>query len=175
MGVILRRSARTFPTVLSLTLRSSVLFGSGHRVNISYGDSFSDGNNSRGTLAYPTTLTDADGYQSFTQYNYDFGAQTRIEGPPPNDPPNNQPNGIIQTFTYDDARRVKRATVANTGAYTHYEYGPNYMQSYSSVNTVSENPYASDSYAIQVFDGAGRVFATQGLHCIRAVPDRIKR
>ena len=134
--------------------------GGGHRVHISYADSFSDGNNSRGTLAYPTTLTDADGYQSFTQYNYDFGAQTRVQGPPPN----NQPNGIVQTFTYDDARRVKRATVANTGAYTHYEYGPNYTQSYSSVNTVSENPYASDSYAIQVFDGAGRVFATQGLH-----------
>jgi RHS repeat-associated protein len=132
--------------------------GGGHRVNISYGDSFSDGNNSRNTFAYPTTLTDADGYQSFTQYNYDFGAHTRVEGPPPN----NQPNGIVQTFTYDDARRVKRATVGNTGAYTHYEYGPYYTQSYSSVNTVSENPYASDSYRFQIFDGLGHIVLAGG-------------
>src|SRR5882762_317537 len=134
--------------------------GGGHRVHISYGDSFSDGNNSSGRLAYPTKLTDADGYESFTQYNYDFGAHTRVEGPPPN----NQPNGIVQTFLFDNAIRLQQTTIANTGAYTHYEYGPNYTQSYSSVNTVSENPYASDSYAIHVFDGAGRVIATQGLH-----------
>ena len=55
----------------------------GHRTNISYADSFSDGNNTRGTLAYPTTVTDPDGFISFAQYNYDFGARTRVQGPPP--------------------------------------------------------------------------------------------
>ncbi len=48
-------------------------------------------------------------------------------------------------------------TTTNTGAYTRYVYGPNYVQSFSSVNNV-----ADDAYAVQVFDGAGRVRAVGG-------------
>jgi hypothetical protein len=56
----------------------------GHGPSISYDDNFSDGNNNRHTFAYPTTVRDADGYSTFVQYNFDFGAQTRVQTPPPN-------------------------------------------------------------------------------------------
>ncbi len=54
----------------------------GHQTSIAYADSFSDGVN-RNTFAYPTTLTDGDGFSSTLQYNFDFGGQTRTQGPPP--------------------------------------------------------------------------------------------
>ncbi|MDX6530033.1 MAG: hypothetical protein QOH41_2323 [Blastocatellia bacterium] len=126
-----------------------------HQTSISYADSFSDGNNSRHTFAYPTTATDADGYSSTLQYNFDFGAKTRVQGPPPN----NQPNGIVQIFAYDSAARIQQVTTANTGAYTRYVYGPNYTYTLSSVNNV-----ADEAYAIQIFDGVGRVIETAGDH-----------
>src|SRR6266481_9807207 len=50
-------------------------------------------------------------------------------------------------------------TTTNTGANTRYVYGPNYVQSFSSVNSV-----ADDAYAIQVFDGAGRVIGAANNH-----------
>ncbi len=130
------------------TAGSPVFIGDGlwHRTDISYTDSFSDSVN-RNTFAYPTTVTDADGYSSYLQYNYDFGAKTRLQGPPPA----GQSQGAIQTITYDTAARIQQVTTTNTGAYQRYVYGPNYMQSFSSVNSV-----ADDAYAIQVFDGAGR-------------------
>ena len=120
----------------------------------SYADSYSDSVN-RNTFAYPTTVTDADGHQSFGQYNYDFGAKTQVQGPPPA----GQSQGAIQTFTYDTAARIQQVTTANTGAYQRYVYGPNYVQSFSSVNNV-----ADDAYAIQVFDGAGRVIGAANNH-----------
>ena len=75
-------------------------------------------------------VTDADGYQSFVQYNYDFGAKTRSQGPPPA----GQSHGVIQTIAYDSTARVDRVTTLNTGAYTRYIHGPYYTQSFSSVN-----------------------------------------
>ena len=117
----------------------------GHQTSIGYTDSFSDGNNSRNTFAYPTTITDADGNSSYLQYNYDFGARTRAQGPPPA----GQSQGIIQTLAYDSVARIQQVTTANNGAYTRYVYGPNYVQSFSSVNNV-----ADDAYAIQMFDGS---------------------
>jgi YD repeat-containing protein len=126
-----------------------------HQTSLSYADSFSDSNNSRNTFAYPTTATDADGFSSYSQYNYDFGAKTQLQGPPPA----GQSQGVIQTFTYDPAARVQQVTTTNTGAYQRYVYGPNYVQSFSSVNNV-----ADDAYAIQVFDGAGRVIGAASNH-----------
>jgi len=49
-------------------------------------------------------------------------------------------------------RRAFSVSTANTGAYTRYDYGPNYVQTNSSINNV-----ADEKYAFQVFDGAGRV------------------
>src|SRR5207249_6338104 len=48
----------------------------GHTNSLSYTDSFSDGIN-HNTFAYPTSVTDADSFSSYLQYNYDFGAKTR--------------------------------------------------------------------------------------------------
>ena len=70
-----------------------------------------------------------------------------------------EPNGGVQTFTYDSAARIQQVTTATTGAYTRYVYGPNYTQTFASVNNI-----ADDAYSIQVFDGAGRVFAAATNH-----------
>jgi YD repeat-containing protein len=126
-----------------------------HQSFISYGDSFSDGNNGRNTFAYPTTITDGGGFTSYVQYNFDFGARTRVQGPPPL----NQSQGIIQTFSYDNAVRLSQTTTVNNGAYTRHVYGPNYIQSYATVNNV-----ADEAYSVQMFDGAGRVTAAATNH-----------
>lgn len=94
------------------------------------------------------------------QYNYDFGAKTRVQGPPPQ----GQANGVIQTFSYDEALRVKRVTTVNTGAYVHYDYGPNHTSSFASVNSVAPNYWDSDTFTNQFFDGLGRVFAVASNH-----------
>ena len=83
----------------------------GRQTNFSYQDSFSDGNNSRNTFAYPTTVTDPGGFSSTMQYNFDFGAVTRTQGPPPA----GQSQGAIQTLTYDSAARVDRVTSREHG------------------------------------------------------------
>src|SRR5439155_2555410 len=78
----------------------------GHGVMISYADSFSDGNNSRNTLAYPTTVTDPDGYQSTVKYNFDFGGATEKQTPSPNA---NQ-TAPKQIIAYDSIGRVSRVS-----------------------------------------------------------------
>jgi YD repeat-containing protein len=151
-------ATKALTTSMSYDAAGSVLTSAdpvvGHQTSIAYADSFSDGTN-HNTFAYPTAITDADGFSTLLQYNFDFGARTRIAGPPPA----NQPQGLIQTFAYDTAARIDRITTANNGAYQRFVYGPNYVQQYGSVNNV-----ADDSYAIQVFDGVGRLFATSAYH-----------
>ena len=127
----------------------------GHQSSVSYAESFSDNNNNRNTFAYPTTVTDPDGFSSSLQYNFDFGARTRVQGPPPA----GQSQGVIQTLTYDNAARLQQVTTANNNSYRRYVYGPYYVQSYSTVNNV-----ADDTYAIQTFDGAGRVIGAASNH-----------
>ena len=63
-----------------------------HQTNISFADSFSDGQN-HNTYAYPTTITDPDNFSSTVQYNYDLGAVTRTQ----------DPKGAAVTRTYDAA------------------------------------------------------------------------
>lgn len=65
----------------------------------------------------------------------------------------------VQNIAYDGVGRLDRVTNAVNNAYTRYVYGPNYVQSFSSVNAV-----ADDAYAIQVFDGAGRVTGAANYH-----------
>ncbi len=127
----------------------------GHQTSLAYADSFIDGNNSRNTFAYPTTLTDGDGYSSIVQYNFDFGGRTRAQGPPPA----GQTNGLIQTFSYDGAARIQQATTVNNGAYVRYVYGPNYVQQFSTVNSI-----ADEAYSARVFDGMGRVVGALSNH-----------
>ena len=128
-----------------------------HQTTISYADSFSDNNNSRNTLAYPTTVTDADGYSSTVTYNFDFGAVTRKQTPRPNTIQNLP--GPVQTFLNDAAGRIERVTATTNGAYTFYVYGPNYVQSFATVNTV-----ADEAYWNTVFDGLGRATGVASNH-----------
>ncbi len=120
-----------------------------HVSAIGYADSFSDSTN-HNTYAYPTTLTDADGYSSYIQYNYDYGAQTRTQGPPPA----GQAQGLIQTFTYDAAVRADQVTTVNTGAYTRFWYGADTIASYQSINSAADELFTN-----RIFDGFGRLVA----------------
>src|SRR6185369_10259582 len=126
----------------------------GHQSSVSYADAFSD-NINRNTFAYPTTLTDADGFSSSVQYNFDFGATTRTQGPPPT----GQSQGAIQTMSYNNLGQLERTTTTNNGAYKRFWYGPNYIASYATVNNV-----ADELYSIQVVDGLGRVIGAAGNH-----------
>jgi len=124
----------------------------GHQNIVSYLDRFSDGNNSRNTFAYPTMVKDADwnattapNDYSTVEYNFDHGAKTRTQAPPPA----GQSQGAIQTFTYDDAPRLEVAAVDN-GARVRYLYGSNNVVSLSSVDVVDQ------AYSNTTIDGLGR-------------------
>ena len=132
-----------------------------HVTRVEYDDLFSDGA-THNTLAYPTKVKDADwnagsGANNFStvKYNFDFGARTQVRGPIPA----GQTQGLIQTFSYDSAGRVQQVQNENNWSYTRYYYGPNYVQSWSSVNNI-----ADESYAIQIFDGLGRVIGAATNH-----------
>jgi hypothetical protein len=60
----------------------SITDPAGHQNSFTYTDSFADSVN-RNTFAYPTTLTDADGFSSYVQYNFDIGSTTRTQSPAP--------------------------------------------------------------------------------------------
>jgi YD repeat-containing protein len=164
----------TDPTSLAKALESKVgydIAGSiiftrdalNHQTSISYTDAFSangtdlDAPRSFATFAYPTTVTDADGYSSSVRYRYDLGVATWKQTPKPNEI-TNMP-GPEQTFEYDLAVRLKRVANLVNGAYTKYEYGPNYVHTYSTVNNV-----ADEAYSAQIFDGLGRVIAAVRNH-----------
>ncbi|HEY2964364.1 MAG TPA: DUF4214 domain-containing protein, partial [Pyrinomonadaceae bacterium] len=126
----------------------------GHQNSVSYADAFSDSVN-RNTFAYPTTVTDGDGFSSTVQYNYDLGATTRTQSPAPA----GQLQGAIQTMTYNSLGQLERITTANNGAYKRFFYGSYYTQSYATVNNLID-----DSYSIEVMDGFGRVIGAAGYH-----------
>jgi YD repeat-containing protein len=135
----------------------SITDAANHTNTISYTDSFSDADkNSLGTDAYPTTLLDGEDHVSKIEYNYDFGAQTYTEGPPPGYS-GQHTHGLIQTFTYDPLT-TRVTDISTGGALTHFSYGPNYVESWSSVNNNFDN------YAVKVFDGLLRVMAVAGYH-----------
>ena len=79
-------------------------------------------------MAYPTTLTDADGFSTTIKYHYDFGAKTRMQ----------DPLGSVQTFTYDSAVRILQVTTTNNGASTTYGYFSTSLSVLSSVNNVAD-------------------------------------
>src|SRR5205085_9970421 len=126
-----------------------------HQTTISYADQFSadgitlDTPRSFSTFAYPTSITDADGYSASVHYQYDFGAATWKQTPQPNVVTNTP--GPTQKFEYDEAARLKQITNLVNGAYTHYLFGPYYLVSLSSINNV-----ADEAYTNTVFDGLGR-------------------
>jgi YD repeat-containing protein len=126
-----------------------------HQNFFDYTDSFSDGNNGRNTFAYPTTATDADGYQSLVKYNFDMGVAVRAQGPPPQ----GYTQGAAQDTYFEVAGRVEKVKNEVSNAYKSFSYGINYALSNASVNNV-----ADEALSLQYFDGDGRVFASLTNH-----------
>jgi YD repeat-containing protein len=120
----------------------------GYQTSIDYTDSFSGGGKPV-TYAYPTTVTDADNYSSTVQYNYDMGVMTRTQNP----------KGAASLTAYDGAGRVERVTNLVNNAYTRFVYAPgqNWVQTFTTIRDAQ-----TESYSIQVLDGAGRVYASAG-------------
>lgn len=145
----------------------------GHTNSIAYTDSFSDSIN-RNTFAYPTTLTDADGFSSYVQYNYDLGATTRTQSPAPA----GQSQGAIQTMDYNSLGQLQRITTANNGAYKYFWYGADYAASYSTVNNVT-----NEAFSVDATDGLGRIVLASGdlpasvggYHTVHTIYDQMGR
>jgi YD repeat-containing protein len=132
---------------------SSITDAAGHVTKMYYDDSFSDGNNSRKTLAYPTSVIDPDNDPpSTSQYNYDFGSATI----------STDPKGAQTLMTYDAAGRPLQSTYHDShnnvdGTHIRYVYpnSQNMIQSFTLTQTG-----AIEAYSLQALDGAGRVRAT---------------
>jgi YD repeat-containing protein len=129
-----------------------------HGVTISYVDSFSDGIG-RNTLAYPTSVTDPDGYSATAQYNFDFGAVTQKQTPQPNTTANLP--GPVQTIAYDLLGRTDRVTNLVNNAYTRFVYpaSQNRVDTYATIQD-----YAGEAHSFKITDGYGRVIASAADH-----------
>jgi RHS repeat-associated protein len=129
----------------------------GHQTTIGYADSYSDGNNSRGTYAYPTTIVDPELYNSTIKYNYATGAV--METKRPSSGTNSQGNVTYetQTMAYDWSARLQRVTNLNNDLYTRWEYPDDmsHLRSYSNLK-----PGHPEAYSVEVYDGAGRARRT---------------
>jgi RHS repeat-associated protein len=127
----------------------------GHQSSVSYSDSFSDPTKNGSKFAYPTTITDAEGYQSLVQYNFDFGAVTWKQTPSPNA---GQTEPTF-SFTYDLAGRELRTTNNLNSAFTEVVY-PTTMTEVNEFTTIDPNSIATQSlrsFSTRILDGAGRV------------------
>jgi RHS repeat-associated protein len=134
-----------------------------HATYVGYADSFSD-NQNRNTFAYPTTLTDAEGYSSTTQYRYEFGAVTRTHSPS---------SGTGAGITYLDVaksydtlgrtERVERFVGQASQGYRKFVYDTdyNYVHTYE---TLTGTTQADEFHSWVILDGAGRVRASASEH-----------
>lgn len=131
----------------------------GIATTISYTDSFSDAVN-RNTFAFPTTVTDPDGFNSTTEYNFDFGAVTKTIVPSKGTGLTGDPLYYLEhRLTFDSVGRLDRVTNQNNGAYTRYVYLPS-----GNVQSYTQDQPGIERYNIAVFDGAGRVRAAAMNH-----------
>ena len=132
-----------------------------HQTSVDYDDSFSDGNNSRNTHAYPTTVTDADGFASAAQYNFDFGAVTRTQGPPPA----GHSTGAIKHFIYDSMSRIEKVAIEFNGdtdySYVRFTY-PTSQNRVDTYATIQDG--LGESHSFKVSDGHGRLIASASDH-----------
>ena len=114
----------------------------GNAINISYTDSYSD-NINRGTLAYPTTITDQDNFASTFKYHYDIGALTRSQ----------DPKGAVEATAYDTVGRILSVTNEFTSGYTRWEY----PLGGELVAITRTDPTQGETMSVQYTDGGGRV------------------
>lgn len=129
----------------------------GHRSTIEYTDSFSDAARNGTKFAYPTKVTDADGYSSKATYNYDFGAVAESQSPMP-DQTAAGVYGPKRLMTYDKAGRLVRVGNSSNAAYTRWVY-PASLTSVQTYTLLKEGEPPTESFSSQSFDGAGRVRA----------------
>ncbi len=139
-----------------------------HGVTVSYTDQFSangtdlDAALDIPTLAYPTKVTDADGFSSSMRYNYSFGGATWKRTPLPNvTNVTDSEAGPVQTIEYDSLGRTKKVKSLFNNAYTRYEYPPsqNRVDTYA---TIQDN--AGEAHSFKITDGNGRVIASAADH-----------
>jgi RHS repeat-associated protein len=135
---------------------TSVIDALGRTTSFSYTDSFSDAVN-RNTFAYPTTTTDADGFQSQIKYNFDFGAVTWRQTASPN-PGQTAPTAF---FTYDSATRLQQIDNGVNFAHVRWVYSTD-GSAVSTFTTVVNG--LGEAFSAEVLDGAGRVRATIADH-----------
>ncbi len=141
---------------------------SGHLTGVSYADAFqpdvnrTDPNpqNQLKTFAYPTTVTDPDGFTAESWYNYDMGAATQRQTPLPN-VQTNQPGPVVKSY-YDAAGRLFKAVSLFNGAHTEYVYDASMtlVQSYATVADDSIQNLSDRFYSATALDGAGRARGT---------------
>ena len=133
-----------------------------HTTAISYTDNFTDTNKNQVTLAYPTTVTDADGYASTASYEYDFGAVAGTSMPASGS--GGSVNYVNVVRSYDDDGRLEQITnTSNSSAYTRFVYDTDgkYVHSYQTIIGLTTT---NEFHSWQIFDGAGRVRATAADH-----------
>jgi RHS repeat-associated protein len=111
----------------------------------------------RNTFAYPTTVTDEDGFQTLMKYKFEFGAVTSTQTPSPNV----GHSGPIQTFVYDSVGRPQEVTNNINFSHVRWVY-PNNSTMVQTFTTVVNG--LGEAYSAQLFDGAGRVRATAADH-----------
>ena len=130
-----------------------------HETIISYADSFSDLSTQPNTRAYPTVVTDPDGFQTTLRYDFDFGAMTSRQTPKPNE--TTYIAGPVQTFTFDAIGRLKQTTNSVTAAVTRFEYDPGQIlvDIYATIEAGK-----GEARSFQITDGVGRVIATATSH-----------
>lgn len=134
----------------------------GHKTSLSYTDSFfqnvnrthTNPQNQLKTYAYPTAVTDGDGFTTTTVFNYDMGMVRETRTPLPN-VTTSQPGQLSRRY-YDSAGRVIKSLTVDNGAYIRKVYRDkmDMVQTYTSIEAGVE------SYSAQVLDGVGRVRAT---------------
>jgi YD repeat-containing protein len=170
-----RRFDATSPTIDSLAAEftfgyntdGSVIFEqdpSGHRETFAYDDKFwsptnAPGEINRNTFAYPTRVTNPDGYTASSEYIYGMGVLRESRTPLPNALPDGSiPDlpGPVRRGYYDGAGRPVKTLTVDNGAYTRWVY-PAKMDVVQTFTLVEPG---KESYTAQVLDGAGRVRAT---------------
>ena len=140
--------------------------GQGHTTVINFTDNFSTGGD-RNSFAYPTSVTNAAGHQTFTQYHYETGLVTQTTDPRGlqstftydglNRPIGSlSPNGLATAVTYDDINRFVRET-ATVGA--DVRKVETYFDKFSRTFKVVGYDPAGNVQADTLYDASGRVSA----------------
>ncbi len=127
----------------------------GAQTTLGYTDNFSQG--SYFTRAYPTQITDPDGFASTRKYDFHTGLVTETQNPAP---AQGGP-GAIFSYTYDNAGRLTYAGNSVNAAYTSYSYDPRH--DLVSVFTNVEANYA-ETYTHTYLDGFGRTAGIEKDH-----------